>query len=124
MYHIDFHSHVYPAAIAKKATAATLDFYDLVSPYTGTPEEKRALDGRSGIKNSLILPVAVLPRLVHNCNLFASAVAKNDPHFIAFGTVHAGDEAMLTETEGFAALGRRAEAEDLEERAEIIYAGT
>ena len=39
MNYIDFHSHVYPPAIARKATVATLDFYDLVSPYEGTPEE-------------------------------------------------------------------------------------
>ena len=105
MKYIDFHSHVYPPAIARKATVATLDFYDLVSPYEGTPEEKHALDERSGITHSVILPVAVLPRLVHNCNLYAAGTAKNDPHFIAFGTVHAGDEHILEEVEGFAALG-------------------
>ncbi len=105
MRYIDFHCHVYPAAIARKATDATCDFYDLVSPFTGTPEEKRALDSRAGIGRSLILPVAVLPRLVHNCNLFAAETARRDPHFIAFGTVHAGDEALLNEVEGLKALG-------------------
>ena len=105
MQYIDFHSHVYPPAIARKATLATCDFYDLTSPYTGTPEEKRALDGRIGIGRSLILPVAVLPRLVHNCNLYAADTAKNDPHFLAFGTVHAADENLLDEVSGFAGLG-------------------
>ena len=104
---IDFHCHVYPAAIARKATVATCDFYDLVSPFTGTPEEKRALDDAAGIDRSLILPVAVLPRLVHNCNLFAAETAKNDPHFIAFGTAHAADENLLEELAGFAELGLR-----------------
>lgn len=102
---IDFHSHIYPLAIARKATLSTCDFYDLVSPFTGTPEEKLALDRRIGIANSLILPVAVLPRLVRNCNLYAAETAKNNDHFIAFGTVHAGDEHLLEEAEGFAALG-------------------
>ncbi|MBO4706660.1 MAG: hypothetical protein J5647_13055, partial [Spirochaetaceae bacterium] len=60
MYYIDFHSHVYPPAIARKDTLATCEFYDLVSPYEGTPAEKRALDGAVGITRSLILPVAVL----------------------------------------------------------------
>ena len=105
MKYIDFHSHVYPAAIARKATIATCDFYDLVSPYEGTPEEKRAVDERAGIAHSLILPVAVLPRLVHNCNVYAAETVKADPHFFAFGTAHAGDENMLEELESFASLG-------------------
>ena len=105
MQYIDFHSHVYPPLIARKATVATLDFYDLTSPYVGTPEEKQALDDACGITHSLILPVAVLPRLVHNCNLYVADTAKKDPHFIAFGTVHAGDENLLSEVSGFAGLG-------------------
>ncbi|MBR5423351.1 MAG: amidohydrolase family protein [Clostridia bacterium] len=105
MQYIDFHSHVYPPAIARKATVATCDFYDLVSPYVGTPEEKRALDGASGITHSLILPVAVLPRLVRSCNLYAAETAKKDPHFIAFGTVHAADENITDELAGFEELG-------------------
>ena len=107
MKYIDFHSHIYPQAIARKATLATCDFYDLVSPYIGTPEEKFELDRRIGISQSLILPVAVLPRLVHNCNLYAAQTAKNNPHFIAFGTVHAADENLLNELEGFSELGLR-----------------
>ena len=105
MTHIDFHSHVYPAAIARKATLATCDFYDLVSPFTGTPEEKHALDESAGITHSLILPVAVVPRLVHNCNAFAAAAVRADPHFYAFGTVHAADENLLAEAESFASIG-------------------
>ena len=105
MHYIDFHCHVYPPAIARKATIATLDFYDLVSPYTGTPEEKRAVDDAFGIDRSLILPVAVLPRLVRNCNLYAAETAKKDPHFIAFGTAHAGDERLMEELESFPSLG-------------------
>ncbi len=105
MKYIDFHSHVYPAAIARKAAIATCDFYDLVSPFTGTPKEKRALDTAAGIAQSLILPVAVLPRLVHNCNNFAAETARADGHFIAFGTVHAADENLLAEAQRFGELG-------------------
>ena len=105
MRYIDFHSHVYPPAIARKAADATCDFYDLVSPFTGTPAEKRALDGVAGISRTLILPVAVLPRLVTNANAFAAKTAREDPHFIAFGTVHAGDENLLQTVEDFAESG-------------------
>ena len=105
MKYIDFHSHVYPASIARKATLATCDFYDLVSPFTGAPEEKRALDDASGIVNSLILPVAVEPRLVHKLNEYTSGVAKADGHFLPFGTVHAADENLLPEAEHILSLG-------------------
>ena len=105
MKYIDFHSHVYPEAIGRKATFATCDFYDLMSPFCGTPEEKKKVDECAGIEKSLILPVAVVPRLVHNLNVYAGDVAKKDPHFIAFGTVHAADENTLAEVEGFKELG-------------------
>ena len=105
MTYIDFHSHVYPPAIARKAALATCDFYDLLSPFTGTPEEKRALDDTAGVSHCLILPVAVLPRLVKNANAYVSETAKADPHFIPFGTVHAADGDMLAAVEGFAAQG-------------------
>lgn len=102
---IDFHSHVYPEAIGRKATFSTCDFYDLMSPFCGTPAEKKRIDEAAGIEKSLILPVAIAPRLVHNLNVYASGLAKNDPHFIPFGTVHAADENMLSEVEGFKELG-------------------
>jgi|GEM_PF-4830030 len=102
---IDFHCHVYPEAIGRKATFSTCDFYDLLSPFTGSPEEKKRVDEFAGIEKSLILPVAVVPRLVHNLNVYASGIQKNDPHFVAFGTVHAGDENTLSEVEGFKELG-------------------
>ena len=104
---IDFHSHIYPEAIAKKATKATLDFYNISSDYIGTPEEKIATDKKAGIYKSVILPVAVLPKHVHSINVFTSETAKKYGEFLPFGTVHAGDENILNEVELFADMGLR-----------------
>ena len=105
MQYIDFHAHVYPAAIARKATLATCDFYDLVSPFEGTPQEKHALDDAAGIKNTLILPVAVSPKHVESINRFTSDTARQDPHFLPFGTVHAADPDLLQTVERFPEMG-------------------
>ena len=36
---IDFHAHIYPEKIAKKASSAIKDFYDGTMQYNGTVEE-------------------------------------------------------------------------------------
>ncbi len=102
---IDFHSHVYPEAIAAKATASTCDFYDIVTPYIGTPEEKLRVDRENGIIKSVILPVAVLPRHVHSINEFTRKTAREHPEFLPFGTVHAADENILDEVSLFGEMG-------------------
>lgn len=102
---IDFHSHVYPEAIAVKATAATCDFYDIVTPFIGTPEEKSRVDAENGIVKSVILPVAVAPKHVHSINEFTRKTAGEHPEFIPFGTVHAADEHILEEAAAFEDMG-------------------
>lgn len=93
---IDFHAHVYPAAIAKKATASICDFYDLNSENEGTPEEKLAQDAAVGIVKTLLLPVAMSPKNAAHVNAFVLEQAKLHPEFVPFGTVHP-DEPNLPE---------------------------
>lgn len=103
---IDFHTHVYPEAIAAKATESVCRFYDLTTPYTGTPEEKLALDESLGIEKSVLLPVAVLPKHVHSINEFTRKTAEEHPgRFLPFGTVHADDENILAEVSLFGEMG-------------------
>lgn len=102
---IDFHSHVYPETIALKATAATCEFYDIVTPYTGTPEEKLRVDSENGIVKSVILPVAVLPKHVHSINEFTRKTAEAHPGLFPFGTVHAADKNILNEVSMFGDMG-------------------
>ena len=89
---IDFHAHVYPAAIALKATQSICDFYDIRSGNVGTPEEKLALDNAFGIEKTLLLPVSMSPKNTKAVNEFVLSLSKADPRFIPFGTVHPADE--------------------------------
>lgn len=102
---IDFHTHVYPETIAAKATAATCEFYDIKTPYIGTPEEKLRVDSENGIYKSVILPVAVVPRHVHSINEFTRKTAAEHKELIPFGTVHAADENILEEAALFTEMG-------------------
>ena len=85
---IDFHAHVYPAAIARKATLSICEFYDLASDNEGTPEEKLALDAEAGIRKTLLLPVAMSPKNAAHVNEFVLRLAQGNPAFVPFGTVH------------------------------------
>ena len=89
---IDFHAHVYPAAIARKATQSICEFYDLQSDNKGTPEEKLALNEAAGIEKTLLLPVSMSPKYTKSVNAFVLSLAKSDPRFVPFGTVHPADE--------------------------------
>ena len=102
---IDFHSHVYPPSIARKATLSICDFYDLVSDNEGTPTEKKAIDARAGIRRTLILPVSVSPKHTRSANRFVAELARSDAHFVPFGTVHPTEADLLSVLEENRALG-------------------
>ena len=102
---IDFHAHVYPAAIARKATKSICDFYDIKSDNTGTPEEKLALDKAVGIVKTLLLPVSMSPKNTRAVNSFVLTLAKENPAFVPFGTVHPADEDLPAVAEALFAAG-------------------
>lgn len=89
---IDFHAHIYPDAIAKKATNSIEDFYDMKAHSVGTAEELLRLSRKAGIEKSVILPVAVKPSGVSHINDFAANMQNTHKEFYSFGTVHAGME--------------------------------
>ena len=102
---IDFHAHVYPASIARKATENVCAFYDLHSDNVGTPEEKLELDKRAGILRTLLLPVSVNPKHTRSVNAYAAEQTRLHPEFVSFGTVCPEDADLLAEWEANRALG-------------------
>ena len=102
---IDFHAHVYPEAIARKATLSICDFYGLSSDNVGTPAEKKEIDARAGIEKTLILPVSVAPKHTRSVNRFAAELVRDDAHFVSFGTVHPDDADPVAEWEENHRLG-------------------
>ena len=96
---IDFHTHVYPDAIAAKAADNVRQFYDGL----GNP----AIDGsvntlldrgtKAGVENFVILPVAVQAARTRHINDFILEQVEKQPRFYGYGTIHAGMENLTDE---------------------------
>lgn len=97
---IDFHSHVYPDAIAPKAAESIRQFYSLGD---GTMDGKvqTLLDfgSRAGIQEFVILPVAMRPDRTRHINDFILQQVAAQPRFYGYGTVHAAMENITEEVQ-------------------------
>ena len=101
MYFIDFHTHVYPDAIAPKAADNVRQFYNGL----GDP----AIDGSvqtllnrgtlAGVEKFVILPVAVRPSRTRHINDFILEKVEQEPRFFGYGTIHAGMENITGEVQ-------------------------
>ncbi len=96
---IDFHAHIYPEKIAKKATEFICDFYDLKEGMEGTSSLLLEQGKKAGISNYVILPVATKPDNVRSINNFVLSEQKAHSEFFCFGTVHARQENIIQEVE-------------------------
>lgn len=96
---IDFHTHIYPDAIARKAADNVREFYDGIG--------NEAIDGKvqtliergdlAGITEFAILPVATKPERTRHINEFIIHEAALQPRFYGFGTVHAAMDGLMDE---------------------------
>ena len=96
---IDFHTHIYPDAIAEKATRSIELFYELDAKNVGTAERLLTVSKENDIALSVVLPVAVKPSGVTAINDFALKMQAQHREFYCFGTIHAGMENIEEETE-------------------------
>ncbi len=103
---IDFHTHVYPDAIAHKAAKSIRDFYQIGDvELDGTTKLLLEKGDAAGIDRFVILPVALKPDHVGSINDFIKRQADAQPRFTAFGTLHAAMDHMEAEVERMDALG-------------------
>lgn len=96
---IDFHTHVYPDAIARKAADNVREFYDGIG--------NGAIDGKvqtliergdlAGIDEFVVLPVATKPERTRHINEFIVREVAQQPRFYGFGTVHAAMDGLMDE---------------------------
>lgn len=97
---IDIHTHIYPQAVAQKATDSIRDFYELEGAgMNGTAEMLRSRGKEAGISQFVVLPVAVLPERTRHINDFILEQAKENDDFICFGTIHAEMENVADEAQ-------------------------
>ena len=97
---IDFHTHVYPEAIAEKATKSIRQFYEIEGGgMLGTTEQLLERGKTAGIEKFVVLPVSVKPDYTRHINEFILSEREKHPEFIGFGTVHAEQNNIIEEGE-------------------------
>jgi len=98
---IDFHTHVYPDAIAAKAADSVRAFYDGCgnSAIHGTTKMLLERGTMAGTSQFVILPVAMRPDRVRHINDFILEQVAQEPRFIGFGTIHAAMENIIDEVD-------------------------
>ena len=103
---IDIHTHIYPDAIAQKATDSVKDFYGIGGAnMDGTASLLLERHKAAGIAKSVILPVAIRSDRVQGINDYIKQQENLCDHFIGFGTVHAAMEGIGEETERIYSMG-------------------
>ena len=105
---IDFHSHVYPEAIAQKAAQSVRDFYGLGNDaMDGKVDTLLKLGRQAGITDYVVLPVAMKPERTRHINQFILDQVAAHKEFIGFGTVHAAQKDLMEEVEFIVSSGLR-----------------
>lgn len=105
---IDFHNHIYPEAIAQKASKSISDFYELEGGgMDGRVETLLERGTQAGIDHYVVLPVGLKPNHVRHINEFIVGQVAQHPQFTGFGTVHAAMENLCEEVEFICASGLR-----------------
>ena len=105
---IDFHAHVYPDNIAGKAAASVREFYTLGDDaMDGTVQTLLKLGNEAGVKEFVILPVAMRPDRTRHINEFILQQLSEHNCFYGFGTIHAGMENITDEVDFIMEKGLR-----------------
>lgn len=90
MHIIDFHTHIYPDAIAQKATDSIRQFYGLEGGgMDGTVATLLQRGSQVGIDHYVVLPVGLRPSHVRHINEFIIGQVAEHKEFTGFGTIHA-----------------------------------
>ncbi len=105
---IDFHTHVYPDAIAPKAAESIREFYSLGNKtMDGTVKMLLERGQAAGTTRYVILPVAMRPDRTRHINDFILEQLEKEPSFLGFGTIHAGMENLMEEVDYIRQKGLR-----------------
>ena len=94
---IDFHTHIYPDHLAKKAADQIFHDYNIESEFLGTADILLEEGKKAGISKFVLLPISIKPEQVRSINRFIIEEASKHSEFIGFGTCHASTEDMSGE---------------------------
>ena len=100
MHIIDFHTHIYPEAVAAKAADSICKFYELEGGgMDGTIQKLLEQGAKAGTDRYVVLPVGLKPGSVRHINDFIIHQVAQYSQFTGFGTVHAAMDNLEEETE-------------------------
>lgn len=88
----DIHTHAFHPKIAAKAVDHLNSYYNVQCAGTGTIEDLKARQKRSGMDRFVVLCAATEPAQVIPANNYALSLHHEHPEIIAFGTIHPGFE--------------------------------
>lgn len=96
---IDAHTHIFPDKIAKKATVATADYFELPEPpnHYGTVQELLDVLWEAGIDYAMVFSAATSAHQVEHINRYIYTETQSHPQFIPCGTLHAEYENYVEE---------------------------
>ncbi len=96
---IDAHTHIFPDKIARKATVATADYFDLPEPpnHYGSVQELVDVLREAGIGHALVFSAATTAAQVEHINRYILQEAEAHSEFIPCGTLHAEYEGFEAE---------------------------
>lgn len=103
---IDFHTHIFPDAIAKRTIDSLSEKAQITAATDGTLDGLLASMDESGVDLSVIQPVMTRPSQFHTVNTFAAEVnQKYAGRLLSFGGIHPDSEDYKKELETIKELG-------------------
>ncbi len=102
---IDAHTHIFPPALAEKATASIGDFYNIQMSYPASAEQLLAAEREAGIGRMVVCSSAVTPKQVVSINDFIAEECRIHPEFIGLGAMHPDFEGYEEELDRIIELG-------------------
>ena len=102
---IDFHTHIFPAALARKAVTFIGRHYGIPMNGNGLLEELAESADAAGVTGVVILSSATKPSQTDTVNRWLAE--RQDSRFMAFGTLHPGSKDVEAELETLMELGLR-----------------
>lgn len=103
----DIHAHVFPDALAERAAASIGSFYRCEMPFSARMDILKEQHEKAGISCGVISNSAVNAKQVWNLNNFLAQAARENPGYIAFGSVYPGMDGVEEELDRMMELGLR-----------------
>ena len=101
----NFHTHVYPDNIAKKAIESVSGYYGIKMEMDGSIQSLLTDCQKAGIDRAVVLGVATVPSQVQSINNYVSSLCNEHKELVGFGTIHSEMENPEAEIERMISLG-------------------